>query len=85
MSPLVDVQAGHAGLGLERRAPPRRSTITLFQDSRCAMMRRCNSQIGVTQPDPACLQHIARSARKIELQVAYNARPPSPHDLPLIS
>ena len=41
-----------------RRA--RRSTIRLFQDSRCARMRGCNSQIGVTQPDPACLQHMQR-------------------------
>ena len=41
-----------------RRA--RRSTIRLFQDSRCARMRGCNSHIGVTQPDPACLQHMQR-------------------------
>ena len=60
MSPLVDVQAGHAGLGLERRAPRAPLTIRLFQDSRCARMRGCNSQIEVTQPDPACLQHMQR-------------------------
>jgi hypothetical protein len=38
----------------------RRSTIRLFQDSRCARMRGCDGHIGVTQPDPACLQHMQR-------------------------
>jgi hypothetical protein len=57
----------------------RRSTIRLFQDSRCAMMRGCNSQTGVTQPDPACLQHMQRGVRTRDRVVgagyACNARP----------
>ena len=69
-----------------RRA--RRSTIRLFQDSRCARMRGCNSQIGVSSPT----RHVCSICSAVRTQDrvagaghACNARPPSPHDLPLIS